>query len=169
MSKLVVLTEGFTGRSCEIKGEKITIGRVEDNTFPIPEPSVSSHHCEIAVKGGEVLVKDLNSTNGTYINGETVTEGTLKPGQILRLGQVEIRLESGAAPEKKKLDQTIVLPQGVNRSDLEKGARAVAFGKDSPFAKKSNKVGLYFIVAAVVVGVIIIAFVVMAFMQMQSH
>lgn len=170
MSKLVVLTEGFTGRACEIKGDKITIGRLDDNAFAIPEASVSSHHCEVLVKGSDVVVKDLNSTNGTFIQGEPVTaEAVLKPGQILRLGQVEIRLESGAAQDKKKLDQTMVLPQGVNRTDLEKGARPVHVGKDSPFAKKSNKVGLYFLIGAVVLGLIIVAFVVMAFMGMQEH
>jgi len=68
-----------------------------ENTFQIAEPSVSSHHCELNQRGGDVFVKDLSSTNGTFINGEKITEAILKPGQILRLGQVEIRLESGAA------------------------------------------------------------------------
>src|SRR5213078_932453 len=112
MPKLVVLSEGLTGRSHELKIEKTTIGRLEDNSFQIAEQSVSSHHCEVLLKGDDVLVKDLNSTNGTYINGEKITEKVLKPGQILRLGQIEIRLEGdGAAStpattaaEKKKMD-----------------------------------------------------------------
>ena len=94
MAKLVVLSEGFTGRSHELKVDKTTIGRVEDNTFPIAEPSVSSHHCEVLLRGNDVVVNDLNSTNGTFINGQKITEGVLKPGQILRLGQIEVRLES---------------------------------------------------------------------------
>src|ERR1700722_15682539 len=100
MAKLVVLSEGLTGQSYELKVDKTTVGRVEDNTFQIPQSSVSSHHCEIILRGSDVVVKDLNSTNGTFINNQQVTsEGVLKPGQILRLGQVEIRLESGnAAP-----------------------------------------------------------------------
>ena len=100
MPKLVVLSEGLTGRSYELKVDKTTIGRLEDNSFPIAEQSVSSHHCEILLKGNDVIVKDLNSTNGTYINGEKITEKALKPGQILRLGQIEARLEeitAGAA------------------------------------------------------------------------
>src|SRR5213596_3542873 len=107
MSKLVLLTEGFAGRTYELKVEKTTVGRVEDNAFPIPEPSVSSHHCEIILRGNDVVIKDLNSTNGTFINGEKVTEAVLKPGQLLRLGQLELRLEpSGAAagpPGKRPL------------------------------------------------------------------
>src|SRR4051812_43132658 len=93
MSKLVLLTEGFAGRTYELNVEKTTVGRVEDNAFQIAEPSVSSHHAEIILKGNDVVVKDLNSTNGTFINGEKVTEAVLKPGQTLKLGQVELRLE----------------------------------------------------------------------------
>ena len=95
MPRLVVLSEGLTGRAYELKVDKTTIGRVDDNTFPIPEGSISSHHCEILLRGNDVVIKDLNSTNGTFINGQQVTgEGVLKPGQILRLGQVEMRLEA---------------------------------------------------------------------------
>src|SRR6266700_8112480 len=96
MAKLVLLSAGMSGRSHELKVDKTTIGRVEDNTFQIPEPSVSSHHCEVLLKGSDVVVHDLNSTNGTFINGEKVTESPIKPGQILRLGQIEMRLETDA-------------------------------------------------------------------------
>src|SRR5260221_8816114 len=107
MAKLVVLSAGMTGRTHELKVDKTTVGRVEDNTFQIAEPSVSSHHCEILLRGAEVVVKDIGSTNGSYINGEKVTESVLKPGQILRLGQIEMRLETDSAPgpAKKPVDQ----------------------------------------------------------------
>src|SRR5207248_9663951 len=108
MVKLVLLSPGMTGRTHELKVDKTTIGRVEDNTFQIAEPSVSSHHCEILLRGPEVVVHDLNSTNGTFINGEKVSESVLKPGQVLRLGQIEMRLETeapaGAAPTQKPID-----------------------------------------------------------------
>src|SRR5216684_4409508 len=94
MPKLVVLSAGMTGRTHELKVDKTTIGRVEDNTFQIAEPSVSSHHCEVLLRGSDVVVRDLNSTNGTFINGEKITETVLKPGQVLRLGQIEMRLET---------------------------------------------------------------------------
>src|SRR4051794_2019984 len=106
MAKLVVLSAGMTGRTHELKVDKTTIGRVEDNTFQIAEPSVSSHHCEVLLRGSDIVVKDLNSTNGTFINGEKVTETVLKPGQVLRLGQIEMRLETEAiAAPAKKVDQ----------------------------------------------------------------
>src|SRR5258705_1379950 len=99
MPRLVLLSEGLTGRTYELKSEKTTVGRVSDNAFEIPEASVSSHHCEILLRGNEVVVKDLGSTNGTFINGEKIEEAVVKPGQILRVGMIEMRLESGdAAP-----------------------------------------------------------------------
>ena len=68
MAKLVILTQGMTGRAHELNVDRTTIGRVEDNTFQIADPSVSSHHCEVLLRGSEVLIRDLNSTNGTFIN-----------------------------------------------------------------------------------------------------
>src|SRR5881296_1644970 len=98
MAKLVVLSAGMTGRTHELNVDKTTIGRVEDNTFQIAEPSVSSHHCEILLRGNDIVVKDLNSTNGTFINGEKVSESVLKPGQSLRLGQIELALLTEGMP-----------------------------------------------------------------------
>jgi pSer/pThr/pTyr-binding forkhead associated (FHA) protein len=168
MAKLVVLSEGFTGRSHELKGEKTTIGRVEDNTFHIAEPSVSSHHCEVLLQGNDVVVKDLNSTNGTYINGEKITEGVLKPGQILRLGQVEIRLETGApapAPAKKPLDQTRPMT-GVKFNDLETAGGRPVFDKNSPFSKKTNKANKIFLYVGIIVVLLAIAMIILALQQL---
>jgi len=175
MPKLVVLSEGLTGRSYELKVEKTTIGRLDDNAFQIAEQSVSSHHCEVLLKGDDVLIKDLNSTNGTYINGEKITEKVLKPGQILRLGQIEVRLEAdgtsaaSAPTEKKKMDpNTRVIPRGVKLNEFEQGAAGVKFDKTSPFAKKSNKTNMIFIGVGVVLGLIIISFLVLAFLKMKE-
>src|ERR1043165_6317192 len=98
MARLVLLSEGFAGRTYELKVDKTTVGRVSDNAFEIPEASVSSHHAEILLRGNDVVVKDLGSTNGTFINGEKMEEAPLKPGQILRFGMIEMRLETGQAP-----------------------------------------------------------------------
>jgi FHA domain len=159
MAKLVVLSAGMTGRTHELKADKTTIGRVEDNTFQIAEASVSSHHCEVLLQGNDVLVRDLNSTNGTYINGEKITEKVLKPNQILRLGQIEIRLETDAppAPGKKHLEQTLVMQRGVSLNELEQGTRSGGFDtKGAGFSKKDNKVNLIFWVVAAVIGLVIL-------------
>ena len=161
MAKLVVLSEGLTGRSHELKLEKTTVGRVEDNTFQIAEASVSSHHCEIIQRGTDVYIRDLNSTNGTFVNGQQIsTETLVKPGTVFRLGMVEVRLESDKAatppPPKKMPDQTVAM-KGVNLKDLDQSGRTVAFDKGSPFAKKSDKGTKMFIIGAIVAGVIILA------------
>lgn len=170
MARLVVLSEGFTGLSHELKGEKITIGRLEDNAFSIPEPSVSSHHCEVFPRGADIVVKDLNSTNGTFVNGEQVTEAVLKPGQIVRLGQLELRFETGAPPDpstaKKPLDKTIVIPQGVKVHELDQGTRPV-IETSSAFARKSNKTNLVFVGIGIALGLIIIALLVLALSKMR--
>jgi predicted component of type VI protein secretion system len=168
MAKLVLLSEGLTGKSYELKVDKTTIGRVDDNSFQIAEGSVSSHHCEVLLRGKDVVVKDLGSTNGTFINGERITEGALKPGQILRLGQIEMRLETGeAAPStKKQFDQTRVIG-GVKKGDFEQGTRPV-FDKNSPFAKKSNKTAVIFITVGIVLAVIILLFLFLAYQKLRG-
>jgi FHA domain len=162
MAKLVLLSTGFTGRTQDLKVDKTTIGRVEDNVFQIAEPSVSSHHCEVLLRGSDVFVHDLNSTNGTFINGEKVSnESALKIGQILRLGQVEMRLESdmpSAGPMKKPIDQTMVVKGGVTATELELSAKAgTGFGsKGTGFTRKDNKANKIIIIVAVCVGVVIL-------------
>ena len=158
MAKLVLLSAGMTGRTHELKAEKTTIGRVEDNVFQIAEPSVSSHHCEVLLHGKEVVVKDLNSTNGTYINGEKISEAPLNSGQILRLGQIEMRLETDAAPAgpPQKLAQTMVMQRGVSLTELEQTARGGFGTKGGGFSKKDNKVNKIVIIVCAALGAIIV-------------
>lgn len=149
----------MTGRTHELKVDKTTIGRLEDNTFQIAEPSVSSHHCEILQRGTEIVVRDLNSTNGTFIGNEKVSESVLRPGQILRLGQIEMRLEtneSSAPSSSKKLDQTMVMQQGVSLSEFDQSSKTGFDTKTSGFSKKENKVNKIFLIAGIALGVIIV-------------
>jgi pSer/pThr/pTyr-binding forkhead associated (FHA) protein len=156
MAKLVVLSEGLTGQTYELKVDKTTIGRVEDNTFQIAQPSVSSHHCEVMLRGNDVVVKDLNSTNGTFINNQQITtEGILKPGQILRLGQIEIRLESAVpapapAAGRKPVDSTMVISTGVSLEQLEQGPHSGFDKTKGGFTRKDDKTNRYFIWGMVV-------------------
>ena len=178
MAKLVILTQGMTGRAHELKVDKTTIGRVEDNTFQIAEPSVSSHHCEVLLRGSDVVVKDLNSTNGTFINEEKITESVLKPGNTLRVGQIELRLENGApaaatteAPAPTPAKKTEPAPRasrGVSLSELESGGRPPGFDTAVAFTKKHNKVGTYFWIGAIVIGLIIIVLLIYA-LSLANH
>jgi pSer/pThr/pTyr-binding forkhead associated (FHA) protein len=166
MPRLVVLSEGYTGRTYELTVEKTTIGRVDDNSFSIPDGSMSSHHCEILLKGNDVVVRDLNSTNGTFIGGEQVTEtAPLKTGQILRLGQIEIRLEDGSAqPPPKPIDRTQVIKQGIKTSDLEKKGAEFKTETSAHFKPKSNKVAKVFIVIGVILFLVILGALAAAFL-----
>jgi pSer/pThr/pTyr-binding forkhead associated (FHA) protein len=160
MARLVLLSEGFTGRTYELKVETTTIGRVADNAFEIPDASVSSHHAEILMRGPEFVIRDLNSTNGTFINGQPLTgEAPLKPGQILRLGTIEMRLETGdtTAKAKQPLDQTRVIPQGVKMDELQGTGRSPTF-QTTGFEKKSNKAAKIFTIIAIVVGLVLVGF-----------
>jgi pSer/pThr/pTyr-binding forkhead associated (FHA) protein len=160
MAKLVVLSEGSAGRSHELTAERTTIGRVEDNTFQIAEPSISSHHCEVLLKGTEVRVKDLNSTNGTFINDEQITEAVLKPGQILRLGKIELRLENGAedASGQKPFARTTPLTPGVSMVELEQGKRPTGFeAAGEGFTKKSDEANKLFRIGFIIVMCVLFA------------
>jgi pSer/pThr/pTyr-binding forkhead associated (FHA) protein len=178
MPRLVLLSEGYAGRTCELKTETTTVGRVSDNAFEIPESSVSSHHAEIVLKGDEILIRDLDSTNGTFINGEKVTEAILKPGQILRFGTVELKIDTGDVPFKaagpaagssapssrppaaskpKAHDQTVVIPQGVKLEDLQGGSSPPQLGSTTGFTQKGNRGNKIFVIIVVVVGICLIS------------
>jgi pSer/pThr/pTyr-binding forkhead associated (FHA) protein len=176
MAKLVILNQGMIGRSFELNVERTTVGRVEDNTFQIADPSVSSHHAEIVLKGADLLIRDIGSTNGSFINGEKITEAVLQPGQILRFGQVELKIDDGqpvvasapapasaAAPApvpasaKKTGESTMVMQRGVSLTDLEQsGVRPSGFDANASFSKKTNKANTYFIIGIIAVGVVIL-------------
>jgi len=169
MARLVLLSEGLTGQTYELKAEKTTVGRLPDNAFQIPEASVSSHHCEITLRGSDLLVHDLDSTNGTFINGERIKDGVVKSGQILRLGMVDMRLETGDSQpiaQKKLLEQTRVIPKGVKLDDLV-GTQPLDLTKTG-FEKKSNKATRWFIAGAIVIGIILIALLIWVLIKPNS-
>jgi pSer/pThr/pTyr-binding forkhead associated (FHA) protein len=185
MAKLVILNQGMTGRTFELIVERTSVGRVEDNTFQIADTSVSSHHAEIVLHGHEIAVKDLNSTNGTFINNEKISEAVLQPGQTLRFGQVELKIDDGSpvsappppapvsapapapAGPKKNAEGTMIISRGVSLEQLEQGAaRPPGFDtKNTGFSKKSNTVNKYFLIGGIIVGVIILGLIIIAFTQ----
>ena len=164
MARLVLLSEGFNGRSYELKVDKTTVGRVSDNAFEIPEASVSSHHAEILLLGNDIVIRDLGSTNGTFINGEKITEAVLKPGQTLRFGTIDLRLDTGDAPAssspaggttmarkpKQNLDQTVIIPQGVKLDELGGAGGPPNLGNTTGFEKKTNRGGKIFAIVVII-------------------
>lgn len=184
MAKLQVLNGPLAGQNYELKVASTTVGRVEDNTFQIADPSVSSHHCEILLVHEDVIVKDLNSTNGSFINGQKITESVLKPGQILRLGQVELRVDDGSplpppsaasaqtapAPApvpsggaKPRQEQTMVVQRGVSLDQLAEPRSAGFDTATSGFTKKTNSVNRYFVIGGIVLGLVILGLLIYVF------
>jgi hypothetical protein len=192
MAKLVILNQGMTGRTFDLTIERTTVGRVEDNAFQIADGSVSSHHAEIIQRGSDIVIKDLNSTNGSFIGGEKITETVLKPGQILRLGQVELRIDDGSpvtapppapapapapgkpstpapAPATGKKEGTMVIPRGVSLSDLEQGGtRPVGFSTNTAFSKKKSKVNKFVLIGGIVIAVVIVGLILVLIFKVHS-
>src|SRR2546425_583125 len=73
-----------------------TFGRGPANQFVIEHPSVSTSHCQIVVDDSSIQLKDLGSTNGTFLNRAPVREAALQSGHRLQLGGVEMLFESEA-------------------------------------------------------------------------
>ena len=168
MAKLVVLTQSMAGRSVELTAERTTVGRVEENAFQISEPSVSSRHAEILLRGSDIVVKDLGSTNGTFINGEKITEAVLKPGQTLRFGNIELKLDvpgapaapapaPAATPPPPKKEPAKAAKGGISLSDLESGGRVTGFDTNTVFTKKKkSKTMIFWIVMGCALVLILI-------------
>ena len=90
-----------------------TLGRNPTNDFRIHDATVSSFHCEIVRSEKSVVVRDLGSTNGTYVDGERIEEGALSPGQSLRVGNAELRLEVRSEPQAARISIPKVTPEPV--------------------------------------------------------
>jgi hypothetical protein len=73
---------------------KASVGRSEGSDIFLVDPSVSRNHAALTVQAGGVLVQDLGSTNGTYVNGERVSTARLLPGDVLTFGNTQMRLEA---------------------------------------------------------------------------
>src|ERR1041385_8794149 len=85
------------------------LGRGFANDFKIDHPSVSGSHCQIVVENGTVVLKDLGSTNGTFVNRAPVSETYLQPGQVIHLGGVEMMFQ-GDAPVSITVTETEMVP-----------------------------------------------------------
>jgi hypothetical protein len=97
MPKLVINAGTAQAREFDLKHGTYHIGRAEGNDIRIEDGSVSSNHARIVVEGEVIRLKDLGSTNGTFINRSQVKEGFVRPGQIILLGSVELLMEGDGA------------------------------------------------------------------------
>ncbi|HSN68617.1 MAG TPA: adenylate/guanylate cyclase domain-containing protein [Thermoanaerobaculia bacterium] len=89
--------DGGAARILELRGEPVTIGRIEGNDLVLNHPSVSRRHGRIELRGAEWWIADLNSTNGIKLNGSPVLEAAIRAGDHLSVGSVEVQVQGVAA------------------------------------------------------------------------
>ncbi len=131
----------------QLKPGQNRLGRADQNDFQVNHPSVSGLHCEIVVSSAGVLLKDLGSTNGTYVNRAPVHEALLQNGQHLHLGGVEMLFEatapaaapapmtaSGAAPVAARINLPRPAPSALRISKAPAEEAAPAAVESPPLA-----------------------------------
>ena len=93
MPKLIIKCDELPVRAYELRAGVNRLGRSPKNDLQLDHPTVSSAHAEIIVSADGILVRDLGSTNGTYINQEQITEGAIEEGIPFHVGEVEMEIE----------------------------------------------------------------------------
>src|SRR4051812_18395576 len=125
MGKLVVSLDGVVIREVQITKDKTTLGRRPYNDIVIDNLAVSGEHAVLQMNGADVFIEDLNSTNGTYINGKAAKKQLLNHNDTVEIGKYKIKylLEDGFDYEK-----TMILPSG---SDTARGPVSRSAALDS--------------------------------------
>lgn len=136
MPKLHILSGVLEGKVYELTEERITIGRAMDNMIRLEDGTVSHHHAMLILDGPDYKLRDLNSTNGTRVNGMRIVETKLTHGDQLRLGSVEMRYES----DGKKASQPLPPTQtGVDLSEVgQRSGPPPAFSTTASFGRKKK-------------------------------
>jgi len=133
MPRLVAQSPEFSGKTFDLAGKEITVGRVADNKIQIEHASVSGHHAVFTLDALDYVIKDLDSTNGTRINGERVTQQKLRRNDILRLGNIELLYDSEHQPPGQPMPSPSAR---VNLAECATHGRPPDFANASPITKR---------------------------------
>jgi predicted component of type VI protein secretion system len=133
--QLVVIRGRSAAQAIRLSDGITTIGRHSDCQLRVNSSQVSRKHCQIFEKKGLLLVKDLGSSNGTYVNGEKIDEQrVLEPGDELGVGQVKFRVEKlsadAARPAAKPHDTGV--PAAAPTAEVDEGLGELSFDDDEP-------------------------------------
>jgi FHA domain len=130
MGKLVVSLDGVVIKEVQITKDKTTLGRRPYNDIVIDNLAVSGEHAVLQMVGNDVFIEDLNSTNGTYINGKAVKKQLLSHDDTVEVGKYKIKylVEDGTDYER-----TMVVKAGANAP--------AAIGQGAPAAAAAGGVG----------------------------
>ena len=135
MPRLVAQSPEFEGKTFDLTGPDISVGRVADNRIQIEHASVSGHHAVFKLDQLDYVIKDLDSTNGTRINGERITQQKLRRNDILRLGNIELLYDSEHAPPGQPMPQP---SERVNLNECASHGRPAHFVNASPVGKPAK-------------------------------
>jgi pSer/pThr/pTyr-binding forkhead associated (FHA) protein len=125
-AKLIMFRKDGKRKEFSLGDGPFIIGRGENCELRIPFVSVSRHHCQLAVQDGEVSVKDLGSSNGTFVNNKKIAEEqAMKAGDRIIVGPVIFTLQIDGEPEEirpPKLRRKATQPAGMAAAAAETGA-----------------------------------------------
>jgi FHA domain len=116
MGKLTLTIDGKLVGEYQMDKERYTIGRLPDNDIPINHRASSGHHALIINILNDSFLEDLNSTNGTYVNGKIVKKHALQEGDVITIGQAQMRYETGVGggddDDEDDFEKTMIIRPG---------------------------------------------------------
>lgn len=121
MKVVLVMFRGGQRREFPLRGTKTVLGRANDCDLRIPTRDVSRRHCEIEIGPDRAVVRDLGSSNGTYVNGRRIAESALNPGDRLAVGPVVFVLQIDGKPAEIRPSDA-AMPQAAAKPRAPVGA-----------------------------------------------
>ena len=114
MARLVLHLDGQTLAEYNMSKERYTIGRLPDNDIRIDNPAVSGHHSLVINILNDSFLEDLNSTNGTYVNGKLIKKHALQHGDVVTVGHHQLRFvdTQSSDTEPDEFEKTMVITPG---------------------------------------------------------
>ncbi len=119
MARLILSLDSQVLAEYNMSKERYTIGRLPDNDVRIDNPAVSGHHSLIINILNDSFLEDLNSTNGTYVNGKLIKKHALQDGDVITIGHHQLRFsdEHVGEAEQDEFEKTMVIPAGQQSAD----------------------------------------------------
>jgi len=119
MARLILSLDNQVLAEYNMTKERYTIGRLPDNDVRIDNPAVSGHHSLIINILNDSFLEDLNSTNGTYVNGKLIKKHALQHGDVITIGHHQLRFsdEQINEPEQDEFEKTMVIPTRQQNAD----------------------------------------------------
>lgn len=107
--RLVAICGPLAGRTFYLDQPVVSIGRRAANDIGLQDRFVSRHHCMIRRDGQQHMIEDLNSANGTYVNGERVKAGTLEEGSVIEIGASRFLFKLHKSEESMASSQNLMV------------------------------------------------------------